>query len=348
MIIRKRLGEMLIDSGLLSALQLEKALKDNQKSGLKLGQYLTRQGIVSEFQVVDMLANQMKIGKYHPDKYPLDVTLVNLLTFEISQKYQVAPLAKKGRLLTIAMVDPLDINALDSIEAMTNCEVEAVVCTEMELTNLHRNLYREQAGFGGVLESIAGAADLAFEKADEASEEVQVDMIQDMAVHTPAVIRLVDSLFIHAIQERSSDIHISPQQNNVQVRFRIDGKLHSMPAPPKSLFLPAITRIKILSDMDITQSRIPQDGRFTLRLGNKAVNVRASTVPTIYGENVVLRLLDTSSGIYTLDRLGMSPKDEEKIKSIIHKPYGMILSTGPTGSGKMSSLVAILQELNKP
>src|SRR5208282_2260770 len=146
----------------------------------------------------------------------------------------------------------------------------------------------------------------------------------------------------------ASDIHISPQQNGMQVRFRIDGRLHSMPAPPKSMFPAVVARIKILADMDITQSRIPLDGRFTLRLGHKLINVRASTVPTVNGENLVMRLLDTSTGIFMLDRLGMSTADVTKIKSIINKPYGMILSTGPTGSGKSSSLYAILQEINEP
>jgi type IV pilus assembly protein PilB len=344
-VIKKRLGEMLVEEKLISPAQLDKALKDNKNTGLKLGQFLTRQGLISEAQMVDLLSRQLKISKYHPGNFPLDFELVNIIPFETAKNYQIAPLAKKGRLLTIAMVDPLDINALDTIEVTANCEVEAVVCTEMEMVNLHKSLYREKTGFGGVVDSLA---DVAFEKEVEQAEEVQVDLIQNMAVQTPAVIRLVDSLFINAVQERASDIHISPQQNTLQIRLRIDGRLHSMPAPPKSMFLPVITRIKILSDMDITQSRIPQDGRFTIRLGTKAINVRASTVPTIHGENVVLRLLDTSSGIFTLDRLGMSTRDEEMLKTIVHKPYGMVLSTGPTGSGKTSSLFAILHEINTP
>ena len=245
------------------------------------------------------------------------------------------------------MVDPLDITAMDSIEASSNCEVEPVVCTETELTNLHRSIYSAQTGLEGVVEGIEGE-DFAFERAVDQPEDIQVEAVQNMALNTPVVIRLVNSIFASAVQERASDIHISPQQNGVQVRFRIDGRLHSMPAPPKSMFPAVVARIKILSDMDITQSRIPLDGRFSLKLGSRLINVRVSTVPTIYGENLVMRLLDTSSGIFTLDRLGMSATDVARIKSIIHKPYGMILSTGPTGSGKTSSLYAILQEINEP
>ena len=168
-----------------------------------------------------------------------------------------------------------------------------------------------------------------------------------MAGEAP-VIRLVNTIFGQAVREGASDIHISPQQNNVQVRFRIDGKLHDVPAPPKSIFLPIVARIKILSNMDITMSRVTQDGRFTLKMERKEINVRVSSIPTIYGENMVLRLLDTSGGIYSLDGLGMIKSDIDKIQSIINRPYGMILSTGPTGSGKSTSIYAILNELNRP
>ncbi|MBU4011030.1 MAG: GspE/PulE family protein, partial [Proteobacteria bacterium] len=169
----------------------------------------------------------------------------------------------------------------------------------------------------------------------------------DMAGEAP-VIRIVNSIFVQAIREGASDIHISPQQDNIQVRFRIDGKLHEVPSPSKSMFLPIAARVKILSNVDVTVTRVPQDGRFTLRMENKEINVRASFIPTIYGENIVLRLLDTSAGIYSLDRLGINKEDTEKIRSVITKPYGMILSTGPTGSGKSTSVYAILNELNSP
>ena len=168
-----------------------------------------------------------------------------------------------------------------------------------------------------------------------------------MAEEAP-IVRLVNSIISQAVREGASDIHLSPQMKNVQVRFRIDGRLHEVPAPPKQMFLPIISRIKILANMDIATSRIPQDGRFTVKMENKEINVRVSSIPTIYGENLVLRLLDMGSGVYSLDRLGMVKEDRDKIESIINKPYGMILSSGPTGSGKSTSLYAIIKEINRP
>jgi type IV pilus assembly protein PilB len=162
------------------------------------------------------------------------------------------------------------------------------------------------------------------------------------------VVRLVNSILSQAVRESASDIHISPEKDYVQVRFRVDGKLHEVPAPPKSMFLPIVSRLKILANMDISISRVPQDGRFTVKMKNKEINIRASTIPSIYGENMVLRLLDTSSGVYTLKRLGMGDRDRAKIVSVVSRPYGMILSTGPTGSGKSTSLYSLLKTINKP
>lgn len=346
--IKKRLGEMLVENGLLTKEQLTKSLVDQKKAGLKLGQYLTRQGIVNEQSIIDMLSKQLKIQRYHPDNFPLDIDLVRTIPVDIAQKYQVAPLKRKGRLLTIAMVDPLDINALDFIEVMANAEVEPMVCSEREVNQLIDSLYGSQSGMGGIMENmeIESQSDVQSDEAPD-KEEVQVASLQDMAGEAP-VVRLANSIFTQAIRDGASDIHISPQQNTVSLRFRIDGKLLEVPSPPKSLFLPIIARMKILANMDITVSRIPQDGRFTLKINNKEINVRASSIPTIYGENLVLRLLDMGGGIYTLDRLGMVAADMEKIESMGDKPYGMILSTGPTGSGKSTSLYAILNSINKP
>ena len=346
MAAKKRLGEMLVDAEILTEEQLKRAVAEHRKAGLKLGQYLSRQGLVNENQIVDTLSQQLKIEKYHPDQYPLDMDLARMIPFETAQKLQVAPLRKKGRLLTVAMTDPLDINTMDSIEITTNSEVEPVVCTEHEVTQLINSLYGQQSGLGGVIEGMEIEAQSEEEKAQEQSaEEVQVTSLQDMAGEAP-VVRLVNSIFAQAIRERASDIHVSPQQNSMQVRFRMDGKLHEVPSPPKSLALPIIARIKILANMDITVSRIPQDGRFTLKMDKREINVRVSSIPTIHGENVVLRLLDMSTGVYSLDRLGMIRPDRDKIEKLIRKAYGMILSTGPTGSGKSTSLYSILNALN--
>jgi type IV pilus assembly protein PilB len=338
---------MLIEAGVLTEEQLRQALADKGKANTKLGQFLIRKGLVGEQQMVETLSKQLKIEKYHPGKYPLDSSLTQVIPLEYAQKYQIAPVRKKGRLLTICTTDPLDINALDAIEMLTNSEVEPSVCTEREVTQLISSLYGVQSGLGSMLETME--IDVKAEAAMDAEQEadVQVASLQDMAGEAP-VIRLVNTIFAQAVREGASDIHISPQHNNVQIRFRIDGKLHEVPAPPKSIFLPIVARIKILANMDITVSRTTQDGRFTLKMDRKEINVRVSSIPTIYGENMVLRLLDTSGGVYSLDGLGMVKSDIDKIQTIINKPYGMILSTGPTGSGKSTSIYAILNELNKP
>jgi len=346
---KKKLGTMLFEAGLLTEDQLAKAVKDQQKYKLKLGQTLVREGIVSGSQIADIVSKQLKIDKYQPDKYPIDVGLAKIIPVEIVQKHQVVPLSKDRFLLTVAMTDPMDIDTLDKIEVLTNTEVEVVICTEKELNHIVSSMYGSLSGIGGVLE---GIEEMEFERSDESeqqplTEDVEVGSLHDMVEEAP-VIRLVNSILAQAVREGASDIHISPEKDYVQVRFRVDGRLHEVPAPPKSMILLIISRLKILANMDIARSRIPQDGRFTVKMDNKEINIRASTIPTIYGENLVLRLLDTSAGVYSLGSLGIADRDIEKIERAIEKPYGMILSTGPTGSGKSTCLYSILQKINKP
>jgi len=346
---RKRLGEMLVEAGLLSEEQLRAALDAHAKSGLKLGQLLARQGIVSEEEIVDMLSRQLEIEKYNPDSYPLDLRLSEKIPFDLAMKYQCVPVRQKAHLLTVGMTDPMDVEALNAIEVATNLEVEPLFCTESTLNLLRNSMYGMQSGLGNVLETIEEAK--VKEGASESNKEVgsqdlNVSTVKDVADEAP-VIRLVNSIISQAVREGSSDIHISPEYASASLRFRVDGKLHEMPAPPKSMLMSIVSRIKILAGMDISTLRTPQDGRFTVKMENKEINIRASTLPTIHGENLVLRLLDMSAGHYTLDRLGVSAEDMERIENGISKPHGMILSTGPTGSGKSTSLYAILRKLNR-
>ena len=344
---KKKLGEILVEGGLITEKQLQSALPQQKKSKLKLGQFFVQQGILTETQIVRVVSNQLKLEEYSAIKYTLDTELSNIIPADMAYKYQVAPLNKFGLLLTVAMLDPMDINSIDAIEVYTNSEIEAVICTEQDLNQLHSGLYGSYSGIGGVLEDMEEMQyDKETDKA-EITEDVEVSSLQGMAEEAP-VIRLVNSILSQGVREGASDLHISPEKNYVQVRFRVDGKLHEVPAPPKTMFLPIISRLKILANMDISISRIPQDGRFTVKMKNKEINIRTSTMPSIYGENMVLRLLDTSGGILSLERLGMSEDDRKKIEKMIQKPYGMILSTGPTGSGKSTSLYSILKNINKP
>lgn len=314
--LKKRLGEMLIESKLLTEEQLNQALIEHKRAGLKLGKFLVDKGIIAERHIVDVLSDQLKIDKYHPDHYPAGVELAQMIPFDFARKHQAVPLKKRGRLLTVAMTDPLDINALDSMEVLTNSEVEPVVCTEGEITQLMNTLYGLQMGFGSVIEGADMTTESSSERADEqAVEDIHVKSLQDIAGEVP-VVRFVNSIFAQAVRGGASNVHVSPQRNSVQIRFRIDGRLHDMPSPPKAMFLPIITRIKILAGMDITMSRVPQDGRFTVKMEKNEINVRVSSVPTIYGENIVMRLLDMSAGGYTLDRLGMVKEDIEKVEAM--------------------------------
>jgi type IV pilus assembly protein PilB len=342
--IKKRLGEILVKEGLLTEVMLKQVLIDQKKTDLKFGQYLIRQGIVQEKQIIDLLSKQFNIKKYLMNDFPLDLELVRYIPIEIAQKNQVVPLKIKGNLLMVAIVDPLEITTLDSIEKLNNMEVEPVICSEAEVNQLISSMYGMQSDLGDIIGTME--VDSKEEEESDNKDEVQVASLQDMAGEA-LVVRLTNSIFAQAIRDKASDIHISPQKNTVQLRYRIDGRLIEMPSPPKSLFLSVIARIKILANMDITVSRIPQDGRFTLKIEKKEINVRVSSIPTIHGENIVMRLLDMGAGIYTLDRLGMDAADMAKIENICSKPYGMILSTGPTGSGKSTSLYAILNSINK-
>ncbi len=340
---------MLIEAGLMTDAQLKQAVIDHKRNNLKLGQYLVREGIVNGSQIADLVSRQLKIEKYFPEQYPIDMSLADVLPLDIAQKHQAIPVASTNYLLTVAMTDPMDINALDGLEVFTNMEVEPIICTYQEWNHLMGTLYGTYSTMGGMLEKMEEMEIERPQDSDkkENANDLEVQSLHDMAEEAP-VIRLVNSILSQAVRDGASDVHISPEKDRVQVRFRVDGKLNEVPAPPKSMHLLIVSRLKILSNMDISLARIPQDGRFTIRMDNKEINIRASTMPTIYGENMVLRLLDTSSGVYSLEELGMCKEDIDKIETIIFKPYGMILSTGPTGSGKSTTLYSILKRINQP
>ena len=338
---------MLIEAGLLTETQLQLALKEQRKANLKLGQYLVREGTISETQIVDLLSRQLKLRQYRPDLYPLDMDLAQVIPQDVARKHQVVPLRKSEFLLTVATADPMDLQALDTVEAYTNTEVEPVICTEKELELLLDGLYGTQTSLDTVMEGMAQLEVDPETAGDEDTGDLEVSALQGMAEEAP-VVRLVNSILSQAVREGASDIHMSPEKDRVQVRFRVDGRLREVPSPPKAMFMPIVSRIKILANLDIANTRVPQDGRFSIKMAHKEINARVSTLPTIYGENMVLRLLMTSSEIYELDRMGMSRTDIDIVSEMVKKPYGMILSTGPTGSGKSTTLYALLKTINRP
>ena len=344
---RKRLGEMMLDAEMLEKDQLEKALVGARNSGKRLGQYLIREGIVSEKEIVALVSSQMHIKRYDASEYAISSALASIFDVDTAQKFQAVPIHKKDGILLIAMTDPLDINAYDHIEVYTDTEVEAVICTEQELSSLISSVYGSYAGADGVMENIQELQEMNIK--DEVEEQYQqnISSLMDMAEEAP-VVRLVNSILTQAVKEKASDVHLGPEKDSVEIRFRVDGKLHHIPAPPKNMFTSIVSRLKILANLDISISRIPQDGRFTVFVQDKEINIRVSTIPTVYGENVVLRLLDTSAGIYSLEKLGMEPTDIALIEKMIKMPYGLMLATGPTGSGKSTSLFSMLKIINTP
>lgn len=348
MIKHPKLGEMLVDAGLVDRAHLEETIAAQGKNPLKLGRLLMSQGLVHEEQIVELLSRQLKVNRFEPDAYPPDPALSGLFPAEVAMRYGVVPLCRQNHTLYLGMADPTDIDAFDTVEQLTQCEVVPVICTSRELNQLTNSLYGRFAGLNGLADAVQeeGRTSLTTEM-DDLPEEVEVGSLVNLAEEAP-VVRMVNWILSQAVREGASDIHISPEDDRIQLRYRIDGKLHEMSAPPKSLHLSMVSRIKILSRMDIATSRIPQDGRFTVRLDNRDINVRVSTMPTTHGENVVMRLLDMGAFSYTLNDLGMCDHDRDLLASVLHRPYGMLLSTGPTGSGKTTTLYAMLKELNQP
>ena len=346
MMPHEQLGSMLVKAGLLTQEQLDKALRDKKNMPVSLGVFLVRQGLVTEEDVIMQVAKQLHVDRFVADQYPLDIGLGSVMPIELAQRYKAVPVQKKGTFLTVAMIDPSDITKLDALENLVQMEVEPVICTQQDFEQLIGRVYGKAVTLDGVLENLDDV-EYSQEQDESESEEIKVSSLLDEAEGAP-VVRLVNWIIAEAVNEGASDVHISPERDVVQLRFRVDGILKEQQAPPKAMFLHVISRIKILSKLDISITRIPQDGRFTLKIDGREINIRVSTIPTVNGENLVMRILDKSAGILTLEQMGMSEENRAKVEAAIVRPYGMVLTAGPTGSGKTTSLYSILSRLNRP
>ena len=345
---RKRLGELLVEAGALTEDQVQTALAGQKKSGVKLGQYLVQSGTLKESVIIDAVSGQLRIERYTPEKHPYDERIDSLVNEALAQQYRLVPLSKRGHLLLIAMTDPMDITALDAVEIATNLEVEPVMCAEKDFEMLFSAIYGRGEGAKGLFEGMAEEdADITTQVGGEDKEDIAIDALQDQASQAP-VIRMVNSILGQAVREHASDVHLSPEKDSIQLRFRVDGKLRMIPAPPRASFLPLVSRLKIMGNMDIAVSKIPQDGRFTFVTQRREFNVRVSSLPTVHGENLVLRLLERSAHGLNLSEVGLVPADRAKVESAVLKPFGLIVAAGPTGSGKSTTLYAILKHINTP
>jgi type IV pilus assembly protein PilB len=363
---RKRLGEMLIEEGLISQDQLGQALAEQRQHGGRVGTIFRSLGFVTEEDIIKVLAKQMGIQSAVLSNIIIDPDVVKTVPETLARRYQVIPLFQKDKVLTLAVVDPLNVFALDDIGRLTGMKIETLISTEDELLRAIDRFYGVKSTMEEAARTIderrAGAerrTGLERRHGDMLSEEHyfidaqgseltlgEGDMNLASIAEEAPVIKFVNTMIAQAVREGASDIHIEPDADVLRVRYRIDGMLREVIAPPRHLQSGVVSRIKIMADLDIAEKRAPQDGRIQMKVGDRDFDLRVSTLPTVYGEKAVMRLLDKSSVLMGLGELGFSQDALNKFKNVIHRPYGLVLVTGPTGSGKTTTLYAALNTLN--
>lgn len=333
---RKRLGELLIESGLLTAEQLKNALDIQKKTGERLGRALINLDYITEERMIEVLEFQLGIPHINLSDIIVKEEVASLIPVALAERYQIIPIKREGKKLTVAMVDPTNFFALDDVRMITGCEVEPVIAAEGEVKRVISQSY-------GVSQLVEKAVSKL-----QSEEPSAVSVAEVQSTDDAPIISIVNSLIHQAIKERASDIHIEPLDKAVRVRFRIDGMLREVAAFPQHTLAPLISRIKIMSQMDIAERRVSQDGRIKFMEDGREIDIRTSTLPTIIGEKVVMRILDKESVILDIKSLGFSADNLNKYQQLYTRSYGMILVTGPTGSGKTTTLYSTLTDINSP
>ncbi len=338
-----RLGELLVRNKLITDVQLVKALEDQKLNGGRLGASLIKLGYVKEEGLSAFLSKQYGVPSINLNEFEVDAAVIKLIPPDVAQKYSIVPVNRAGSTLIVAMSDPSNIFAIDDIKFMTGYNVEVVVAPEKSIRDSIDKYYDQSASMSDVLGSID---DIDLELVDE-GDDVDINELAQATEDAP-VVKLVNLILTDAIKRGASDIHIEPYEKSFRVRYRIDGMLYEVMKPPMKLKNAITSRIKIMSEMDIAERRLPQDGRIKIKLaGGKDMDYRVNCLPTLFGEKICLRLLDKSNLQLDMTKLGYEPAALEFFKKEIHKPFGMVLVTGPTGSGKTVSLYSALSELNK-
>ncbi len=332
----------MISKGLITKEDLSQALKEQKINGKLLGTILVEKELISKEKLSEILESQRKIETISLSRLKkISPSVVGLIPERLAQHFALLVIDKRDNVLTLAMANPTDIIAIDVVTRITGCEVKVIKASPEDVLEAIEKYYGE----GGDLEgSVAALSTIEVEKVEE--EKVDLTRLKLSAEDAP-IVRFVNSLFFQAVERRTSDIHLEPREREVAIRLRIDGVLHSFSPPPKGAFPGIVSRIKILSNLDIGEKRLPQDGRCRIKIGKKGIDMRISTLPTVFGEKVVIRLLD-KSGLLSMEELGFEPEDREKFKEILKRPYGIILLTGPTGSGKTTTLYSGLSYINSP
>jgi type IV pilus assembly protein PilB len=331
---RKLLGEILRDEGLISEEQLKAGLeKQKREKGLKIGEALVALGTVTEEDVAKAIWQQRKIPYVDLDSYALDPNVIELVPEKVARAYTALPLFKIGNALTVAMADPLNLIAVDDLRSKTGCEIEPVISTEGKITRCLDHYYRMDESISQLIQDVAARDDGKKDAAD---------------ISEAPMIKLANLIIQQAVRDGASDVHIEPGEKEISVRYRIDGVLQEIKKLPKSLQEAIASRFKVWGEIDIAKKRTAQDGRFFIKADSKEIEVRLSTFPTIYGENLVMRILDPTATILELKSLGLPPAIFDSYMKLLKLPEGMVLVTGPTGSGKTTTLYASLETISDP
>ncbi len=333
----KQLGEVLVDEGLLTDEQLSVAVSEQEQAGTSLGRVLVDLGYIRETDLVQALARQIGLAFVDLNEYAIDASAANLLPEPVARRYRALPIAFDDAALVVAMSDPANVFAIDDIRTITGMEIKPVVATAADIDSAIRR-------FGQFDQSVE---DIATQAATDAEQETDLSAVRE-AVEDAPIVKLVNLLITQAVSDRASDIHVEPSERDLRIRYRIDGVLHEVMRPPKNIQNGLISRLKIMADINIAERRIPQDGRMSLVVGGKGVDLRVATLPTVYGEKVVIRILDKSSVLLKLEDLGFLETSYKRFEESFRRPYGAILVTGPTGSGKSTTLYGTLNIINTP
>lgn len=341
----EKLGEMLVRGGLVTMDQVVKALAAQKQNGGRLGSNLVMLGFVKEEQITHLLGQQFRLATVNLASVNIEPNVLKLVSAEVAQKYQVLPLSKIGRVLTLAMTNPSDFPAIEDIKFLTGCEVQPVVASETSVSKALERFYGvSDSSLTKIIDGMKGE-DLEILESEKTQEEVEAASAE---VEDAPVINLVNGLISDAVKKGASDIHIEPYRNLLRVRFRIDGVLQEIASPPARYANAVVSRLKIMASLKIDERRLPQDGAIRVKLGDRQVDLRVSTLPTIHGEKVVMRIQEGSAVALSLTSLGFGEKALTDFTAAISKPNGIVLVTGPTGSGKTNTLYAALAMLNTP
>jgi type IV pilus assembly protein PilB len=337
----ERLGDLLVREGLITREQLQKALEEQRATGMRLGYVLVKLGLVQEIEITKMLARQYRVPAVDLSRFEVDQKIIKLLPSDVAVKHHVLPLKREGRTLTVAMAEPTNLTVIEDLKFITRFDIFPVIAGEYTLRQAIERYYEQT---DAQLETLL--KDMEEEDDVEVVEEQQDDDAPTQVADDAPVVKLINGILTDAVKRGASDIHIEPFEKEIRVRYRIDGALLEVMKPPIKLKAALTSRIKIMSSLNIAERRVPQDGRIKLKMGKRVIDFRVSTLPVIFGEKIVLRILDKGNLTLDLSKFGFEPKAERDLMKAIMNPYGMVLVTGPTGSGKTTTLYSALSQVN--